>query len=259
MTEAEIEAVVQRVVAELNGPVGPSQHAVTLGMFSVAPGMTILADHMNSALQTGVAKFASAAARDAQWPAPPVGAMCYLTDVNYLMVYDNQITGGANYWHLAGGVRMGYARMGGPGGTQSIPNGNAETIVKLDVAGGTSNRPGRGVWAADGTVTVPVAGTYLATGSVCWPANTTGERRLYIKRYRASDSTWTFESVSGGSDEINTGAVGSTFLRQTVTSMIYMAANEKMALMVQHSASTALALVSGADQAKFSVHMLGAD
>ena len=257
-TEAEIAEVVQRVLAELQQPVGPSQQAVNQGHFTVAAGQTVLADHMNAALQRGIPKFANEAARDAQWPSGtvPVGAFCYVQDTNILQVFDNQITGGSNAWHPAGGLRMGYATMGGPTGNQIIPNGSVETLVKLDTVGGAANRPGRATWAADGSVVVPITGTYLITGGICWPANSTGERRLYIKQYTSS---WIFSGTAGGASEINTGAVGSTLLRQSVTAMAYMNAGAKVGMLCQHSATANLTLAVGADQARLGVHLLGAD
>lgn len=254
LTEPDIAAIVARVLAELEPP-EPTQTAVNLGHFQVAPGQTITADHMNSALQRGVPKFASAAARDAQWPTPPIGAMCYLTDVNILEIYDSQIYGGGVGWHAAGGLRMGYATMGL---SQSIPGGSVATLVKLGTAGGAANKAGRATWAANGEVTLPYTGTYLLSGSVTWSANSTGERRCYVRRY--SNSTWTFSGVAGGANEVNTGAVGSTLLRQSVTAQAYINAGEKVGLWVQHSATAALTLAAGGeDSAKFTCHLLGAE
>jgi len=252
MTEAEIADIVAKVLAELGPEVNPQ--AVNLGMFSVAPGQTILADHMNSALQTGIAKFANAAARDAQWPAPPVGAMCYVVDVNYLMVFDNQITGGLNAWHVAGGLRMGYATVGGG---QSIPR-SAVTLLGLGTASGAANRPGRAAWNANGSVTLPVAGTYLVNGNVTWPtSDTTGERMVYIQRYAAG--AWTFSGCAGGANESTAIAVGG-FLRMGASAMISAAAGEQVGMLVQHSAATALTLPStGTDIGRIAVHLLGAD
>lgn len=249
----DLAQIVAAVRAELEAPPEVTPMATT-GYTTVAPGQTILADHMNMAIGQGVKIFPNAASRDAQLPGPTVGMMCYLTDLNIMQIYDSQITGGANYWRPAGGLRIGYARMGL---NQSIPGGSKDTLVKLDTAGGTSNRPGRGTWNADGSVTVPYTGTYLVTGSVCWPANSTGERRASIQRYTAS--AWTFNSVAGGATEINTGAVGSTLLRQSITAMMYLNAGDKFGLHVQHSASTALVLTGGADQAKLAGQLLAAD
>lgn len=249
MTPEELAQVVAAVKAELEPPeVDP--RAVG-GFFQVVPGETITADHMNTALVNGAPKFLNAAARNSQWPSPPQGALCYLQDVNYFEVYDSQITGGSVAWHPIGGLRMGYARMGF---SQSIPNGSVETLVKLGEAGGAAGKLGRASWAANGEVTVPLTGTYLATGNVTWPANSTGERRLYLKINGG------FAGTAGGTSEINTGAVGSTLLRMSVAAMLHMNAGQKIGMYVQHSASSALTLAAdGGDVARLGVHMLGAD
>jgi len=216
--------------------------------------MGITSDHVNSALQTGVAKFASAAARDAQWPSPPVGAMCYLIDLNYLMIFDNQITGGGNAWHVAGGLRMGFATVGGG---QSIPR-NVATLCGLGTASGAANRPGRATWNADGSVTLPLSGTYLVNGNVTWPtSDTTGERMVFLQRYAAG--VWTFSGCAGGANESNAIAVGGS-LRMGASAMISAAAGERVGMRVQHSALTALTMPStGADIGRIAVHLLGAD
>ena len=55
--------------------------AAPLGFFQVAPGESILSDHMNTAILQGVPPFASAAARAAAIPTPAVGMLSYLSDV----------------------------------------------------------------------------------------------------------------------------------------------------------------------------------
>ena len=253
LSESEIAEIVARVVAELQDPV-PTPHAIDNTHFAVVSGQVIAADHINSLANQTVPKYSTQAALQADWPAPPVGAMAYVTDTNILEVYDSQITGGANAWRPAGGLRVGYALMGA---NQSIPNGSTDTLIKLGTIGGAANKPGRGTWNTDGSVTVPVTGTYMVTGSLTWPANSSGERRLYVRKF--SGNAWTFSGVAGGVSEINTGAVGSTYLRQGVTAMAYVSAGERVGMWAQHSANAALTLVGGQDQAKLAVHLLASD
>ena len=54
--------------------------AAPLGFFQVAPGESVLADHMNTAVLQGVIPFASAAARSAAIPSPAVGTYTVLKD-----------------------------------------------------------------------------------------------------------------------------------------------------------------------------------
>lgn len=254
MTEEEIGEIVARVIAELDSPT-PEPQAVTLGHLVVAPGMTILADHINSLASQAVPKYPNAAARNASWPSPPDGAMCWMQDSNVLMVYTEPITGGPYQWMVAGGARQGYSRMGSG---QVIPGGSVDTVIRATFWGGAANAPGRAAWASDGTVTLPYTGTYLVSGNIVWPANNTGERRLYIKRFTAN--AWTFQGVAGGVTEVNTGAVGSTLLRMGVSAMVLAAAGEKVALVANHSASTSLTLPTGVeDQGKLGVHLLAGD
>lgn len=225
-----------------------------MGFLDVSAGQVIASAHMDLAISQSVMRFSSAAQRDQQLPAPTVGMVCYLTDVNIIQVFDNQIVGGANAWHPLGGLRMGYATMGV---NQSIANDSVEVIVKLGTAGGAANRPGRSTWNANGTVTCPYSGTYLISGNVTWPANSSGERRCYIKRYYGGN--WGFAGVGGGVAETNTGSVGSTYLRQGVTAMVVCNAGDQLGMWVSQSANANLTLVGGNDGARLGVHLLGSD
>jgi hypothetical protein len=149
---------------------------------------------------------------------------------------------------------MGYATMGGAGGTQSIPN-NTETLVALGTAGGAANKAGRATWNANGSVTLPLTGTYLVTGGVCWPSNANGERRCYIQKYAAG--AWGFGGCAGGVQETN--VAGTSYLRQQVTSQVYAAAGEQVGMRVFQGSGSALSLIAGADVARLGVHLLGAD
>jgi hypothetical protein len=254
LSESELNEIVTRVVAALDNPV-PTPLVIDNTHFAVSPGMVIQADHVNSLANQSIPKYASNAALLADWPAPPVGAMAYVVDTNILVVYDSQLFGSAtNAWRPASGLRMGYGRMAL---NQSIPNGSVHTLLKLDAAGGTANKPGRSVWSANGEVSIPVTGTYLATGSCTWPVNTSGERRLYVRKFTAG--AWTFSGVAGGAAETNKNQVGDTYLRQSVTAMLYANAGDKVGLWAQHSATVALTLIGGEDQAKFAVQLLGSD
>jgi len=255
MSEAEIAEVVARVVAELrDAEVTPL--AVDPTHFQVVSGQVIAADHINSLANQAVPKYPNRAALIADWPAPAVGALAYLQDVNALHVFDSAITGGANTWHVLGGLRMGYGIMGITAANtgQVIPAGALTTLI-LKSAGGAANKVGRGTWNTDGTVTVPVTGTYLVTGNVTWPSNSTGERRCYVQRF--ASNVWTLSGVSGGSAESN--VPGSSYLRQSVSAMVTCAAGEKVALRVSHSATAALTLVTGTDAPHLGVHLLGGE
>ena len=228
---------------------------VNLGMFQVAAGQTILADHINSALLTGIPKFANVAARDAQWPSPFVGSMCYLIDLNYLQVFDAPITGGPHSWRVMGSLRMGFATMGSG---QVIPNNSVHTLVKLTYDGGAANKAGRATWNADGSVTVPLNGAYSVVGDLTWPSNTTGDRRVYVKKYTAG--AWTFDGVAGGVAEVNQAGVGSSVLRMSVTAHVQASVGDKIGMFALHSATAALTLpASGSEMAGLSMHLLGAD
>lgn len=247
ITAQDLAQIVAAVKAELEGPVVDPQ--VLGGFFQVVAGETITADHMNTALMNGVPKFPNAAARDAQWPSPPAGAFCYLVDVNILQVFDNAITGGANAWHPAGGLRMGYGLMGDG---QAIPNAT-KTMVKMITTGGAASRPGRSVWNADGSVTTPIAGTYLVSGTVSWPSNATGERRLYIQRFTNGD--WYTTGVAGGMTEDVTAGAGQMY--QSATAMVLCNAGDKVSLQVYQSSGAPLTLVTGYN--RLAVHLLGAE
>lgn len=77
--DARIAALEQRI-ADLAAP-EPGPLAAPMGWFQVAPGETILADHMNTVVRYGVVPFASAAARAATGWVPHEGAMSFLTDL----------------------------------------------------------------------------------------------------------------------------------------------------------------------------------
>ena len=226
-----------------------------MGYLDVSAGQVIASAHMDLAIGQSIMRFANSAERDAQLPTPSVGMFCYLLDLNYLMVFDPPITGGANAWRVVGSLRMGYASVGL---SQSIPNNSTQTLLVRGTVAGAGNKTGRATFNADGSVTLPLSGTYLVTGDITWPANSTGERRLYIMRYYSS--TWAYAGVSGGVSEINTGAVGSTLLRQEVTAMVAANAGDKVGLFAQHSANAALTLpAAGGDASVLAVHLLGAD
>lgn len=105
----------------------PTPQAAPLGWFQVAPGETILSDHMNTVVRYGAVPFASAAARTAAWAAPHAGALTYLQDKKRY----EQWTGSAWLW-VAGTPIVGAA---GPGGDMTnLVSG--WTRVPL-VAGGT--------------------------------------------------------------------------------------------------------------------------
>lgn len=250
LTEQELTEIVAAVKAELRAE-EPTPLVIDQTHFQVVTGQVIEADHVNSLANQSVPKYPNMAALTADWAAPSVGALAYLQDINAMVVFDSPITGGANVWHVAGGLRMGYAAASGG---QSIP-ASTDTLVTMAVFGGAANKPGRGTWGTDGTVTVPLSGTYLVSGNLTWPVNATGERRLYVKRYTAG--AWSFGGVSGGAVETN--VAGSTFLRQSVTAMVACVAGDKVGMFGRQNSGAALALVGGADQPHLGVHMLGAE
>jgi hypothetical protein len=252
LSEEDLTAIVSRVVAELQDP-QPTPQAVDHTHFQVVTGQVIAADHINSLANQSVPKYPTSGALTADWPAPPVGSMAYIQDTNILVVYDNQITGGANTWRPVGGLRMGYALMGGG---QVISN-DSFTLIKRGTIGGAAGKPGRGTWNTDGSVTVPVSGTYLVSGSISWPSNATGQRRLYIRRQIGS--TWTPNGTAGGSAEIN--VAGTSQLNQSVTAMVAALAGEKVGLHCSQTSGTSLTLPTEASgyAARLAVHLLGAD
>jgi len=252
MTEAEIAEVVRRVMSELQEP-SVTPMAVNTGMFSVAPGQTILADHMNSALQTGVAKFANAAARTAQWPAPPTGAVCYMQDTNYFMVYDPPLDGSVAAWRVFGTYRMGIGNMGVG---QAIAN-NVHQPLTFSTVTGAANRPGRATWAGS-EITVPLQGVYLFTADICWPDNANGERRFYAQRYNAG--AWGNYYLAGGVAELNKATVGTTYLRQAISGAVHCYAGEKLRFLAYQSSGVTLTLLTAqTDLPGAHLQFLGAD
>ena len=251
MTPQELAEIVAAVRSDLEA----TPLAATLGHLVVNPGDVILADHINSLADQAIPKFASATARDAAWPATvaPIGAMCYLTDVNTLQVCDDQITGGTKVWHPAGGLRMGFARMGEG---QTIPV-NTDTLVGLTSAGGAANKPGRAVWNSDGSVTVPYTGTYLVTGTVAWPAYSGGERWAFVMLNPGSG--WQLESTSGG---VQWAVAAASPVYQQVSAQVYAGAGHKIGMLASHTAAIPLTLptLSGNPASpRLAIHLLGAD
>lgn len=250
LSESEIAEIVSRVVGELQNP-QPTPQAVSATHFQVLSGQVIAADHVNSLANQAVPKYASLGSLTSGWPAPIVGALAYVADVNALYVYDNQITGGTAAWHVMGGMRMGYAAHTGG---QSIP-ASVDTLVDMSAWSGAANKPGRGTWNQDGSVTVPVAGTYLVSGNITWTAASSGERRLYVKRFTGGN--WTFSGVAGGTSEAN--SAGTTALRQGVTAAVVTVAGDKVGLFARHNHTSAILLVGGVDQPHMGCHLLGAE
>lgn len=257
LTTAELAELVAAVRAELNIPT-PDPQAIDPTHFQVVTGQVIQADHINSLADQSVPKYPNQAALTADWPAPAVGALAYLQDVNAMVVYDATILGGSNAWHVLGGLRMGYGLMGSnaAGVAQVIPTG-VDTLLTLRTAAGAANKPGRGTWNADGSVTVPLTGTYLVSGTITWPSNATGDRAFYVKRYQADLTTWTQNGIAGGSTETNTP--GGSFLRMSVTAMVTAIAGEKVGLFARQGSGVSLTLPLSADQARLAVHLLGAE
>lgn len=56
------------------------------GYQQVSPGQTVQSTWGNTVWNQTLNRFASAADRDAQWPAPPNGAICYLADLGLVYV-----------------------------------------------------------------------------------------------------------------------------------------------------------------------------
>lgn len=252
MTPEELAEIVAAVKADL-AAASPSPLAVG-GFFQVAPGQTILADHMNTALVNGVPKFANATARDTQWPSPPPGAVCFLLDSNYFQIFTDTITGFGTSWRVVGSLRMGYGQMGS---SQAIPH-NAHTGLKISTVGGAANQAGRATWTVGlDYVTVPLSGTYLVVGDVTWPSNATGQRLLELQRYTAG--AWGNSGVSGGVDELNS-PTGASPLRRTTTAIMSVGAGERIRSAVYQDSGTTLTLPAvSSDTASLVIQFLGAD
>jgi len=256
LTEAELAEIVARVTAELGDLPTPTPQVIDNTRFQVVTGQVIQADHVNSLANQSIPKYANQNAATSDWPSPPVGAMAYLQDINALIVYDAPITGGANVWHVMGGLRMGHALMGGTATNvmQVIPSG-AERILTLRSVGGAANKAGRGTWNTDGSVTLPFSGTYLVNGTITWPSSPTGDRALYIKRF--DGTSWTFTGVAGGAVESNTP--GTSYLRMSVSAMVAASASEKVALSCYQASGANMTMLGGVESTRLAVHMLGAE
>lgn len=75
--------------------------AAPLGFFTVVDNVDVIAaDHMNSAVMQGVPFFASTAARDGAWPAPHIGAVCYVTSAATGQGWYRNETGTPAGWRL---------------------------------------------------------------------------------------------------------------------------------------------------------------
>jgi hypothetical protein len=111
---------------------GPGFTAAGQGRVTVAPGQTIGSGWGNSVWDQSVNGFTSAADRDAQWPAPQPGAVCWLDDVKAVYVY----TGAA--WvrqTVARGQRYGFTTDGQgqvvtPHGLGVAPTEITATVVR---------------------------------------------------------------------------------------------------------------------------------
>ena len=91
LTEGELDTLAQRLELRRRAPAPPgplvnvrgeviTPFAAATGRIQVAPGQTIASTWGNTAWDQTQNVFASAADRDAQWPAPLDGARCFLLD-----------------------------------------------------------------------------------------------------------------------------------------------------------------------------------
>lgn len=260
-TEEEMAELASRVAALLESP---EPRVIDNTHFQVVTGQVIQADHVNSLANQATPMYPNKEALLADWPVPPVGATAYLQDVNATYVYDAPILNSTNEWHVLGGMRMGYGLVGAnaAGVGQVIPAG-VDTLLTLNSVGGAANKPGRGTWvgtgAMNGSVLLPVTGTYLVSGSMTWPSNSTGDRAFYVKRYQSPQNTWTQNAIAGGSTETNTP--GGSYVRMSVTAMVAAQAGESVGLFARNGTNPAvpLTLPVGADMGRMAVHMLGAE
>jgi hypothetical protein len=128
------------------------------GRLTVAPNEEIASAWGNTVFDQSINQFASTADRDAQWPAPPDGALCYTAAETTLWLRR------AGVWQtmivtIPAPPRYG---MRTPAAAVTSPS-TANTAQKVPLAASVYDQAAA---LAGGTYTCPVAGRYLARGSV---------------------------------------------------------------------------------------------
>lgn len=163
------------------------------------------ADTNGYLMDQSVMRFASAAARDTAIPSPTEGMVCYLDDVNWLMVY----TGSA--WTITGGDKPYFF-------------GNALTTVAnaSDVVVGISTITNRGGFInTSGVITIPISGYYSININNEWESNSTGYRISYLS---ATGSPLCKDSRGAVNGNVTSQSLSGTFYfsaGNTLASRIY--------------------------------------
>lgn len=136
------------------------------GKKTFVDGNTLTAADVNGYLMDqSVMRFASASARDTAIPSPTEGMVCYLDDLNYLMVY----TGSA--WTITGGDKPYFA--GSVSGYSLANNATVGAPIATTVTRGFAN--------SSGVITVPSTGIYQISYYTSYGINATGRRQSYIQ------------------------------------------------------------------------------
>ena len=129
-------AVLEARLAQLDAAAEP--RAAPLGFFQVAPGESILSDHMNTAVLQGINPFATAAARSAAIPTPTAGMLTWLASSGLYETYQGGAwTPVAPQWGLTGGLDFTQAGLNNRDctGTVTVPAKPYARILQIDLRG----------------------------------------------------------------------------------------------------------------------------
>ena len=136
------------------------------GRIVVAPGQAISSAWGNTVFDQSVVRFASAADRDNQWPAPQDGAVCWLDDVKQFVARKNGVWGP---W-ITGTHRLRISRTAawtlGTGAWVAVPGMTVEP----------GQVPSSITCPLDDRIQIGVAGGYICGAGGSWPGNATGRR-----------------------------------------------------------------------------------
>lgn len=137
------------VPIDTSDPNRPVAQAAT-GRLTVAPGQTIASAWGNTVFDQSVLVFASPADRDAQWPTPHDGSMCFTSDMGIFWV---RRAGG---WSIMGPTVAGRMKQNG---TDAISTSAWSQILHM----AADYTVGNGWQVTNGALIVPVTGRYRVT------------------------------------------------------------------------------------------------
>jgi hypothetical protein len=196
----------------------------TPGRVQVSPGQVVSSLTDNQRWDQSIQRFDTTADRDAQFPAPHQGAMCFVADVARWYGYRN----GA--WQALSFGSAGAFGFGKGTTAQPIPNG-VSTPVALQLDGAS-----RGVTLTGGTTLVAdVAGLYVMVATLTFSHNAAGSRSAFLRR----NGNAAFYRAVGG--------LGSTTGSITCSTVFPMAAGDTLDLLAYQSSGASLTLDSNSN------------